>query len=160
MLYEWIGYLHEKFDVNRVLFIITTSEGIFKRILSRHTYVHIYMTWNLPREGFERLVKEIKAPLNCDELWKLTGGNPRALIEIAQFNWNLDKWINYLTERRILPALHNIEKTKLESLIEDPDSDWEIAVKLEERGIMIELSHTLVLGLPLKKSIELGISKR
>jgi len=159
-LYEWIGHLHEEFDVNRVLFIITTSEGISKRILSRHTYVHIYMTWNLPREGFEKLVKETKAPVDHNELWRLTGGNPRALIEIAQFNWNIDKWINYLTERRVLPTIHGIEKVRLESIVKDPDSDWGTAMKLEERGLMIELSHTLVLGLPLKKNIELGIGKR
>jgi len=118
------------------------------------------MTWNLPREGFEKLVREVKAPIDHNKLWELTGGNPRALIEIAQFNWNIDKWVSYLTERRVLPTIHDIKKERLELVVEDPDSSWETAMKLEERGLMIELSHTLVLGLPLKRNIELGIGKR
>ncbi|MEM4683089.1 MAG: ATP-binding protein, partial [Ignisphaera sp.] len=38
-LYEWIGYLHERYKASNVAIVLTTSEGMSKRILSKHTYV-------------------------------------------------------------------------------------------------------------------------
>jgi len=160
-LYEWIGYLHEKYEVGNVAIILSTSEGISKRELSRHTYVDIRMLWNLPREGFRELVHQLKPPSTIDvnTLWRLTGGNPRALIELAKLNWSKETWINIIYENKIRRAIHYIDKNKLLSLVRDPDSDWETAEKLEELGLMIELRHTAVIGKAPNPNPELGIGR-
>ncbi len=161
MLYEWIGYLHQEFGVSRVLFILATSEGVSKRVLSRHTYVHIYMVWNLPREGFEELVKQLEPPpsIDIDDLWRLTGGNPRAVIEIAQLSWDTEKWLSKIYEDRIRRAIHVVGKEKILALAEDPDSDWEAAEKLEELNLMIELRRVLTVGQSPREDPELGIGR-
>ncbi len=160
LLYEWIEYLHRELNVDSVLFLLTTSEGISKRILSRHTYVHVYMVWSLPREGFEELVQQLSPSIDSDELWRLTGGNPRALIELAQLDWDVEKWLSYLAERRVSSALRVVDRTRLELVLEDPDSDWEVAEKLEELGLMMELSHALVIGRAPEEDRALGVGRR
>ncbi len=162
MLYEWIGYLHQKYDIESVCIVLTTSEGVSKRILSRHTYVHIYMIWNLPRKGFEELVQQLEVPssVGVDELWYLTGGNPRALIEIAALRWNVKKWCSYLFERRVLPSIEDLDKDRLRRLVEDPDSDWSLARELENRGLMIELTRSLAIGYIPREDVDLGIGSR
>ncbi len=139
-LYEWIGYLHEEYGVANVAIILSTSEGISKRELFRHRYVSIEMLWNLPRDGFEELVEQLEPPrsVDVDELWRLTGGNPRALIELAKFEWDARKWLENL-RRRIEFLIHDLDRDRLRSIVEDPDSDWSIAKKLEELNLMIYL---------------------
>ncbi|MDK6029358.1 ATP-binding protein [Ignisphaera sp. 4213-co] len=68
-LYEWIGYLHEKYRVSNTAIVLTTSEGISKRILSKHTYVSIHMMWNLPRRGFEEFVEQLNPHIDVEEIW-------------------------------------------------------------------------------------------
>lgn len=160
-LYEWIGYLHERYDVKCVAIIMTTSEGISKRFLARHTYVSVEMLWNLPRDGFKELVEQLKPPhgVDIDVLWRLTGGNPRALIEIARFEWNIDKWMGVVYENRVRRAIHVVGREKLRRVIENPDSDWKTAEELEDMGLMIELRRIAVVGKAPNPDPELGIGK-
>ncbi len=160
-LYEWIGYLHEKYGVDRVAIVMTTSEGVSKRLLARHTYVSIEMLWNLSRDGFEELVEQLSPPqgIDLDVLWRLTGGNPRALIEIAKYGWDIDKWIDIVYENRVKRTLHIVDRDKLRRLVEDPDSDWKTAEELEDMGLMIELKQRAVVGQTPKPDPELGIGK-
>jgi len=160
-LYEWIGYLHEKFEVSNVAIILTTSEGVSKRELSKHTYVDLRMLWNLSREGFEELVQQLDQLRNVDveELWILTGGNPRALIDIARRGWNVERWMEYLYEGKIRRAMHLVGREKLRSLAEDPDSDWVAAERLEEMGLMIELRRASAVGTVPDPCTELGVGR-
>ena len=158
-LYEWIGYLHEKYRVSNTAIVLTTSEGISKRILSKHTYVSIHMMWNLPRRGFEEFVEQLNPHIDVEEIWMYTGGNPRAVIDLARLGWSIDKWIAKIYEDRIRRALHTIGKDKVLQLAEDPDSDWLSAEKLEEMNLMIELRRGSAIGLQPEKSIELGIGE-
>ncbi len=157
MLYEWINYLHTNFNVSTVLFILTTSEGESKRELYRHTYVHAYMMRNLPKKGLEELAKQLEAPIDIEALWKLTGG-PRAIIDLAVHNWNVDNWMKYI-ERKVTSTVRNIDLRELKTLVEDPDSNWRIAIKLEERGLMMELNRALVIGEEPKPNPELGVGR-
>ena len=160
-LYEWINYLHENFNAGNVAIILTTSEGLSKRELSRHTYVQIYMMWNLPKDGFTELVNELNPPvdIDLDTLWRYTGGNPRALIELSQLNWDVGLWIRKIFEDKIRPIARLIPKTSLLDVAKDPDSNWEIARKLEEYGLMIEVRRVLTIGEPPKRDVELGIGE-
>ncbi|RLE57285.1 MAG: hypothetical protein DRJ40_02940 [Thermoprotei archaeon] len=158
MLYEWVNYLHTNFNVSTVLFILTTSEGESKRELYRHTYVHVYMMWNLPKKGLEELAKQLEAPIDIEALWKLTGGNPRAVIDLAIHNWDVDNWTKYI-ERKVTSTIRDIDPRELKTLVEDPDSNWRIATKLEERGLMMELNRALVIGEEPNPNPELGIGR-
>ncbi len=158
LLYEWISNLHTEFNVKHVLFVLTTSEGLSKRELYRHTYVHVYMMWNLPKEGFYELVRQLDVPVDPDVLWRLTGGNPRVLIDIATHSWDIDRWLRYVIHR-VSSLVRDLDQDRLRRLAEDPDSDWELAKVLEERGLMIELNRAHVLGIEPKPDPELGIGK-
>ncbi len=139
-----------------------TSEGVSKRILARHTYVHVYMLRNLPRKGFEELVHQLEPPkgIDVEELWVLTGGNPRVLIEVAQLDWDVSRWLRYVAEQRVSPAIHGLESSRVLKLVDDPDSDPELARVLEERGLMIELNRVLTVRPPPSEDLEIGVGKR
>ncbi len=159
-LYEWIGYLHSELEVDSVFILLLTSEGRSKDVLYRHTYVHVYMIWNLPRDGFEELVKQLGSPVDVELLWRLTGGNPRMLIELAQFDWDIEQWTHIAVYPRVLTALRGLEHRSREllELVEDPDSHPDLAKKLEHRGLMMWLS-TAYLGRRPSADKELGIGK-
>ncbi|RLE57949.1 MAG: hypothetical protein DRJ40_01720 [Thermoprotei archaeon] len=156
-MYEWIKVLYEEFYVDSVLILLTTSEGRSKRVLSRHTYVHTYMIWNLPRKGFEELVEQFSPPHSTDYLWSLTGGNPRALIELMLMKWDVDRWISSIVESRIRKVLREFPASRLRAVIEDPDADPEVAEKLEDCGLMIELRRVMTISEVPERCPELGI---
>lgn len=160
-LYEWIGYLHERYGVGNTAIILSTSEGVSKRVLSRHTYVDVELLWNLPRDGFAELVEQLNPPhsVDAEELWMLTGGNPRALIEVAHLGWDTRLWMDRVYEARVRRVLHVLERGRLEMLVEDPDSDWEMAERLEELGLMIELRRSSTISRVPGPSPELGIGR-
>ncbi len=159
-LYEFIDYLHREYGVRRVAIILATSESVSRRELLKHTYVHVYMLWNLPKQGFKELVEQLQPPpsIDVEDLWRLTGGNPRALIEIAQLSWDIDRWIR-LVEDRVLQLVEGIDRARLQVLTEDPDSDPSTARLLEERNLMIGLSSNS-LGFRPARALELGIGER
>ncbi len=161
MMYEWIDYLHRNLGVEKVAIVLTTSEGISKRELYRHTYVHVYMLWNLPKESFEELAKQFEPPktIDLEQLWMLTGGNPRALIEIAKLKWNIETWLKYV-ETRVTNLIEDLDAERLWKLVEDCDSDPMLARVLEDRNLMIALNRAMTLGNAPTPCRDLGIGNR
>ncbi|MEM1722094.1 MAG: ATP-binding protein [Ignisphaera sp.] len=158
-LYEWIGYLHERYKASNVAIVLTTSEGMSKRILSKHTYVSIYMMWNLPKKSFEEFVEQLNPHIDAEAIWMHTGGNPRATIDLARHGWSIDKWLSKIYEDRIRRAVHIIGRDKILQLAENPDFDWAIAEKLEELNLMIELRRSSAISQIPKKDLDLGIGE-
>gem|GEM_PF-4670151 len=74
-LMNLISKFKKDYEVKSVIPILSTSEGMSKRILVRHTYVKLFMIWNLDRESFTRLTKQVNPEINIDKLWKYLGGN-------------------------------------------------------------------------------------
>jgi energy-coupling factor transporter ATP-binding protein EcfA2 len=64
--------------------------------------------WNLPRKALEELVEELHLNISTDTLWRLTGGNPRALQAIA--TQGLEKWF----KEEILENIRNLYRDALE----------------------------------------------
>jgi energy-coupling factor transporter ATP-binding protein EcfA2 len=64
--------------------------------------------WNLPRKAIEELVEELHLNISTDTLWRLTGGNPRALQAIA--TQGLEKWF----KEEILENIRNLYRDALE----------------------------------------------
>ncbi len=113
--------------VASVLAVATTSEGASLEVLWRHSYVHPALLWNLPRKGFEELAQQLDPPSEAavEEAWRLTGGNPRMLIEIAKgFRWSFNTWFRKIVDR--VEAVYAKARARnldehLRQAIEDPD---------------------------------------
>ncbi len=61
--------------------------------------------WNMPREGFKQLYEQLPEPKpDLEEVWKLTGGNPRMLAELYKVGWNQWEVINGLVMRKNIKA--------------------------------------------------------
>ncbi len=95
-----------------------------------------FLTWNLPRDSFLGLVREVAEQTNAahvDEelVWQLTGGNVRALAELAlDHGWNMDTWVN--------DALRRIRRELVDPVVGDYNvfSDYsEYVRKLARRGV-------------------------
>ena len=53
-----------------------------------------YIMWNLDKNSFHILIESLKAPYSVDKLWRILGGNPRALIDLwLKYEWNLTEYI-------------------------------------------------------------------
>ena len=83
----------------------------------------------------------------------------RALIEVARLGWNTRLWMNRVYESKIRRVLHILEHKKLKMLVEDPDSDWSAAEKLEELGLMIKLRRFSTISTVPNPNPELGIGR-
>ncbi len=165
MVYEWISWSLPRLGVRKALVVILTSEGVSKRILSKHTYLVIDMLWNIGYNGFIELVKQLDPPIDYNALWKLVGGNPRMLYLLAQLEWSIDKLYAqvYSRVREQLPTI----KEELSSIgygisdlgevIDNPDSNSEIARILEKYNYMIRLWSGGYILKSVKSDQELGI---
>jgi len=87
------------------------------------------LIWNLPREASDNLADQLGIDLDRDLLWRLAGGNPRALIKIKTLG--LEKWVELVVIRSLRKAVFRsirryggIDKTLLEMgrIIEDLDN--------------------------------------
>jgi len=157
-LYEWVSRSAPRHGVKNLLVLLTTSEGVSKRLLARHSYVELYMLWNLPEKGFEEFVEQLNPPHSPSDLYTATGGNPRILIEIARHGWDHER-VRRMYRDRIRSAIRSlgIPREKLRELARDPDADPETAAKLEELGLMIELMRSSALGEAPNPDPDLGI---
>ncbi len=58
--------------------------------------LHVSLLWNLPREAFLELLGDAGAPrVDGELLWRLLGGNARALRELAlDHGWDVEAWLS------------------------------------------------------------------
>jgi hypothetical protein len=73
--------------------------------------------WNLPRKAVKELAEELHLNIDIDTLWKLTGGNPRALHVIAI--QGVEKWF----KEEILKDVRNLYRDALE-IFRDREVTW------------------------------------
>ncbi|MEM1611064.1 MAG: ATP-binding protein [Sulfolobales archaeon] len=73
-------------------YIITTSDASIERLMVSGSKERYVLIWNLSREAIERLAENVG--VDKELAWKLTGGNPRALIDIK--TRGSDNWIRYV----------------------------------------------------------------
>ena len=153
--------------------LTTTSEGQSLDILSRHSYVSINLIWNLPKDAFEELAQQMNPPSRgiVEEVWRLVGGNPRRLIEIAtSYSWCIDAWLSRLRER--IEMVYRKIRSKnlcrhLMHVIEDPDYLYTEASREVEELYRLLLDENLVLykkistisGRYVAKDLDLGIGE-
>jgi len=113
-------------EYERIVVLVASSEGVTGRRVGRHNWADIFVMWNMPREGFEELYRMLpatKPPL--EEVWKLTGGNPRYLGELYRHSWSVDAVVDGITRRRGIKQLAAKWGEALVRVVEDPDYLWE-----------------------------------
>jgi len=158
-----------------VLIIASTSEGLSLERLRRHpTWLGLRLLWGLPREGFEELAMLLGAPGRdaVEEAWALTGGNPRALIQIATiYQWSTRAWLRDLDANVAVPVLAEVRAEglleELHMLLENPDAAvtrasprlQRLVRLLTEHNLLIYKAATTLAGKPVPPSPGQGIGE-
>ncbi len=84
--------------------MILTSDALAARAWQRvGGKVDWLLMWNLPRGDFERLADQLGVDMDRDLLWRLTGGNPRALEDILASG--LDGWLAIIIKDKVMETL-------------------------------------------------------
>jgi hypothetical protein len=131
--------------------------------------------WNMSREGFERLYKQIPEPKpSFEEAWRITGGNPGVLAQLRMAGWRPEKVVEALAERKKLAALllslSSEEREWLRQAVEDPDTLFArerlpLMEKLVELNLVIDSvprreSWLWIDEPPPEKEPDLGVGRR
>jgi hypothetical protein len=171
-LLNLIEYPPASYDA--IVSIIATSEGITRGKIGRHLWALLKPMWNMSKSGFEELYEKIpcqKPPF--ENIWKITGGNPRMLAQLYEFKWNVELVTKNLAESKkldtFISSLSDNEKKWLSEAIIDPDSlltrdRIPLLNKLVELNLVIdaipERDPRIWIDVPpLERDLELGIGK-
>jgi len=159
----------------RIVTIVATSEGLSRREIGRHFWAEMAAMWNMPRRGFEELYEKVPGPKpKFEEVWAITGGNPRALAQLYQVGWREDLVVERLADSKELSAftssLSGEERGHLLDAIEDPDTlltreRIPLLDKLVELNLVVDIiperkQEFWIDEPPPQKDLELGIGKR
>jgi len=124
-LLNLIEHPPEKYE--KIVVLVASSEGVTWERVGRHSWVDIFVMWNMPRSGFEQLYDALpgpKPPFN--EVWKWAGGNPRYLYKLFESGWSaevaLGKIIREKTLHEWAATLDSRARALLEEALEDPDA--------------------------------------
>ncbi|MEM1610659.1 MAG: ATP-binding protein [Sulfolobales archaeon] len=120
-----IEYPPGSYDV--IIAVVATSEGISRYEIGRHRWADILAMWNIGREGFYGLYNRLpNGKPGFEEIWRITGGNPKTLAEIYGSGWNIEIAVERIISRKglrgFIQALEEKERIWLEEAIENPDT--------------------------------------
>ena len=114
-------------EYERVVAVAATSEGFSRREVGRHRWADLDAMWNMSRDGFRQLYEQLPGSKpDFDHVWRLTGGNPKLLGRLYEFNWNVDPLIRRIQDEKRIPefvaSLSSRERELLWEALENPDS--------------------------------------
>jgi len=129
----------------RAITVAATSEGVSLREIGRHEWAGLLAMWNMPREGFRQLYEQIPGGKpGFEEVWKVTGGNPRILEGLYGAGWDARTAARELLRRKgITPQFVAKWRSWLERAVSDPDALWspdapeELISELVERNLIL-----------------------
>ncbi|MEM1637568.1 MAG: ATP-binding protein [Pyrobaculum sp.] len=116
---------HPSISYEKIVVLVVTSEGASRERIGRHRWADLLTMWNMPREGFRRLYDLLpgeKPPF--EEVWRWTGGNPKALERLYLARWDVGKIVTNIKMRglsELVSQLSEYERDVLKEAIEDPD---------------------------------------
>ncbi|MCC6035421.1 MAG: ATP-binding protein, partial [Desulfurococcaceae archaeon] len=125
---ELLGLIeHPPASYDNIVAIVATSEGVTRQRIGRHLWATIMPMWNMSREGFEELYSVVpSSKLSFNDIWRLTGGNPRIYSLLYQVDWDVDKVIvDLVKEKELTPSFISKWRSWLEKAVEDPDILWD-----------------------------------
>ena len=131
-------------DYDRIAVIVASSEGRSRDILARHAWTSTRLLWNMGPGGLEELYNALPgAKPGFEDVWRLTGGNPRMLAALYEHDWDADRVVEEeliagkaLT--RLVARLDEGERSLLYEALTDPDALFQrlrepTAQRLEEK---------------------------
>jgi AAA+ ATPase superfamily predicted ATPase len=157
-----------------VVSILATSEGVTRGKIGRHLWALLKPMWNMSKSSFEELYEKIPGQKpSFENIWKITGGNPRILAQLYEFKWDIELVIRNLIESKkldtFISSLSDDEKKWLSEAIIDPDSlltrdRIPLLNKLVELNLVVdaipERDQRIWIDVPLlERDLELGIGK-
>lgn len=118
---------HPPASYEKIVAVAATSEGLSRREIGRHLWAELRPMWNMSREGFKELYDQIPGEKpSYEDIWMVTGGNPRLLGLLYSAHWDVEKVVAELIRGKgveiFVTSLNNIEKRYLFEAIEDPDT--------------------------------------
>jgi len=127
--------------------------------------------WNMPKDGFKQLynlLPEPKPPF--EDIWRLTGGNPRYLDRLYKSNWSAETVIDRIIRERNVKSLAAKWRNELMKVIKDPDYLWDkypgtedLIRELIETNLIVEVwdrkPYFWIDEPPPEKDLELGIGR-
>ncbi len=131
---------HPVYDYEKMVVLVATSEGLSREEIGRHFWAEITPMWNMPGEGFEQLYEKLPGPKPpFEDVWRLTGGNPRMLARLYQAGWRADHVINRIIDEKGLTR-DFIARWRgwLERVVEDPDAASEVDFPGELRSELVK----------------------
>jgi hypothetical protein len=134
-------------DYERIVVIVTSSEGITRERIGRHRWATLKIMWNMSKEGFRELYDQIPGEKpDFEDIWRLTGGNPGTLAELYKTDWRSDNLVNEIIERKaITPKFISRWRKWLEQAVRDPDILWGPEVPEDLISQLIEKNLTVYL---------------
>ena len=123
--------------------IVLTSDALVSKIRYKvGSKVNWALIWNLPYDAMVDLSKQLELNIDSKLLWRLTGGNPRALMNIKTVG--LEKWIEVEVLGRIWKVIKESGGTtrtniwdKLRVVVENiDDGEAELLKTMEEHNVI------------------------
>ncbi len=165
--------LAARYNLESIAVVATTSEGVSFERVSRHTYARPRLIWNLDEKAAIELAETLGADATTAEnLYLVTGGNPRAIIDVAvSHGWRIDEWVEDVRLTRVEPAAAELMARGLtrealllaedpDALREEPDEKLMEAYRiLLQRNLVMYKGAPLLHGGRLKPEPELGIGE-
>jgi energy-coupling factor transporter ATP-binding protein EcfA2 len=161
-------------EYERIVAVVTTSEGLSRGEIGRHRWAELTPMWNMPREGFKQLYNQLPGDKpGFEQVWRITGGNPKLLAELYKYEWNVDAIVTRIAgEKQIktfMSSLSGVERELLLNAIDDPDvlmsrEGVKLIPKLVELNLIVHEMYDRKPWLwidipPPEKDSELGIGK-
>ncbi|WP_069807913.1 ATP-binding protein [Vulcanisaeta thermophila] len=158
-------------NYEKIVVLISSSEGTTREKIGRHRWAEIMITWNMTKEGLEKLYNQIPEPKPpFEEVWRWTGGNPEMLEKLYKNHWDVNKVIEEVRlSRGINRRFTEKWRKHLEKTVEDPDYLWttpeaeldKLIKELVEKNLIIEIwkrhPYLWIDTPPPEKDPELGI---
>jgi len=166
---------HPLYSYENIVVLVATSEGVSRGEIGRHRWADLMPMWNMSREGFEQLYRQVPGPKpSFEEAWRITGGNPGVLAQLRMAGWRPEKVVEALAERKKLAALllslSSEEREWLRQAVEDPDTLFArerlpLMEKLVELNLVIDSvprreSWLWIDEPPPEKDPDLGVGRR
>ena len=151
-------------DYERIVVLISSSEGVTRSRIGRHNWAWIKSLWNMPKNGFKQLYNQIPyIKPSFEEVWRFTGGNPRYLRELYLSDWRSEVVIDDLFRRKrlrdFINRLTGFQRRVLEEALIDPDALFETLGEVELKAKKNEIS-TLIDSLIELNMIEYDLADR
>ncbi len=113
--------------IERIAIIVASSEGESKARIGRHSWSFMFGLWNMNIDGFRELYNQIPGEKpSFEDIWRLTGGNPRLLLQLYESKWNASTIIQgIISVRGLRSFIKSLDKTQKDVLVEslgDPDA--------------------------------------